>query len=62
MVPIVVIPNRALLNDQLRKATSFGIKALKWTTDITKIPDGYQIVFAALESVTSPKFSMYVLQ
>ena len=54
-VSVVVIPNRALLNDMLRKTQDMGISACRWTASNPSI-GGARIVYIALESVTCVKF------
>jgi DEAD/DEAH box helicase len=57
---LVVIPNKALLTDQLRKAKDLGIKACKWLASSQDIGDA-RLIFLALESATSPAFYGLVL-
>jgi hypothetical protein len=54
-VTVVVIPNKALLNDMLRKTKDLGIPVCKWTASKTHIGDT-RLVYIALESVTSVTF------
>jgi superfamily II DNA helicase RecQ len=52
---IVLIPNKALLWDMLRKAKEAGISSMQWTTSSHK-PTTERILFVALETATSRKF------
>jgi Superfamily II DNA helicase len=54
-VTVVVIPNKALLNDMLRKTQDLEIPACKWTASNTHISNA-RLVYIALESVTSVTF------
>jgi hypothetical protein len=52
----VVEPNKVLLNDQLQKATKYGIQAMQWTTSTLQVPAHIRILFLALETAASPAF------
>jgi DEAD/DEAH box helicase len=54
---VVIIPNKALLLDALRKATDFGIRCIQWktSTPITAA-DNVALLFVALETATHVKF------
>lgn len=58
----VVVPNKVLLDDQLRKAGNAGIKAIQWTTSTLQVPSYVRILFLALETATSPAFRQYVFE
>jgi len=57
---LVIIPNKALLNDMLRKARDAGIEACQWLANRTEVGDA-RLIFLALESATSPTFNAYVI-
>ena len=52
----VVVPHKALLNDHVRKAKAAGIGCIQWTTSMKAVDDDVQVIFLALETITSPGF------
>jgi superfamily II DNA helicase RecQ len=54
-ITLVVIPNKALLNDMLRKTEQLGIPTCKWTAGNRHIGDA-RVVYLAIESITSLAF------
>jgi hypothetical protein len=54
-ITLVVIPNKALLNDMLRKTQDMGISCCKWTAGHRHIGQS-RIVYLAIESITSLAF------
>lgn len=52
----VIIPNRALLKDQIECSTAIGLRVHWWTAGNSKVEEGTQIVFLAMESATSLSF------
>ncbi|KAG6842785.1 hypothetical protein H0H87_010428, partial [Tephrocybe sp. NHM501043] len=54
---VVVIPNKALLIDTMRKATEMGIRTIQWQTSTSRSASSNAILLlVALESVTHIKF------
>jgi hypothetical protein len=54
-ITLVIIPNKALLNDMLRKTQDLGIPCCRWTANSRHIGES-RIVYVAVESVTSLAF------
>lgn len=52
---LVIIPNKALLDDMLRKSQEAGIHACQWLARNHNVGEA-NLIFLALESVTSPTF------
>ena len=52
----VIVPNRALLKDQIERSNAIGLRIKWWTAGDSEVEEGTQIVFLAMESVTSPSF------
>jgi hypothetical protein len=52
----VVVPNRSLLEDHLRRAKKLAIIAGHWTAQDKRLPEGVQLVFVAMETAVSQKF------
>ncbi|KAJ6501063.1 hypothetical protein C8R47DRAFT_257476 [Mycena vitilis] len=59
---VVMCPNRSLLNDQLRSATKLGLKTHLWAVSepACNVPDGFNLLFVALESIVTRKFKASV--
>ena len=56
---LVVIPNRALLNDMLHRCQELNLAACQWKATMTIIYQN-RLILLAVESVVSPAFRMYV--
>jgi hypothetical protein len=52
----IVIPNRALLQDQIERSEAIGLKVKWWTAQNSEVDEATQLVFLAMESATSPSF------
>ena len=52
----IIVPNRALLQDQFDHAKAIGLCARWWTATNSEVEDEVQLVFLAMESATSPAF------
>ena len=52
----IIIPNRALLTDQMERANALGLCAQWWTASKPRVADETQLVFLAMESATSLTF------
>jgi hypothetical protein len=52
----IIIPNRALLQDQIERSTALGLRVTWWTARNNKVNDGTQLVFLAMESAVSQAF------
>ena len=52
----VVIPNKALLDDQRRRAAELSLVVHEWTVPNCKLPPGSQIIFVSVESATTEQF------
>jgi DEAD/DEAH box helicase len=52
----IIIPNRALLQDQIERAKAIGLQTHQWTAKNSQVDAGVQLVFLALESATSQTF------
>jgi hypothetical protein len=52
----IIIPNRALLKDQIERAHALGLCAQWWTAGNPRVDDETQLVFLAMESAVSPSF------
>jgi hypothetical protein len=52
----VIVPNKVLLDDHLRKAGDAKISAMQWTTSTLRIPPHIRVIFLALETATAPGF------
>jgi hypothetical protein len=59
LTTIVVVPNKTLLRDMVRKATEAGIDCIHWRAS-SKDFTNQSLMFVALETSNSPKFTMYV--
>jgi ATP-dependent helicase YprA (DUF1998 family) len=57
----VLVANRALLDDHLKRAEKLGLKAERWVAGVTTVATKTQLVFLALESATSQRFKKCVL-
>ncbi|KAF8956798.1 hypothetical protein BDZ97DRAFT_1925070 [Flammula alnicola] len=57
-----VIPNRALLLDQDRKAQNVGLSTQTWRVDHQQVRSATQLVFVAIESATHVKFNAFWLR
>jgi DEAD/DEAH box helicase len=55
LITLVVIPNKALLLDMIRKTRAYGIPTCQWTSAHRQIGDA-RVVYLAMESVTSLGF------
>jgi hypothetical protein len=56
----IIIPNRALLKDQMEHAEALGLCAQCWTASHPRVNDETQLVFLAMESAVSPAFKRLV--
>jgi hypothetical protein len=54
----VIIPNRALLQDQVDRSKAIGIRTHWWTASNSQVDEGTQLVFLAMESAASHSFKM----
>ena len=52
----IIIPNRALLQDQIDNSKTIGIRTHWWTAQNSKVHEDVQLVFLAMESATSKPF------
>ena len=52
----VIIPNRALLTDQIERTKAIGLHTTCWTAQNSKVDEGTQVVFLAMESAVSSSF------
>jgi hypothetical protein len=52
----IIIPNRALLKDQIERSEAIGLKVKWWTAQNPEVDEGTQLVFLAMESATSMSF------
>jgi hypothetical protein len=59
LTTIVVVPNKALLRDMMRKATEAGIDCIHWRAS-SKDFTNQSLMFVALETSNNPKFTAYV--
>jgi hypothetical protein len=55
LLTLVLIPNKALLSDSLRKTKDFGISACQWMSTNQSVGEAC-VVFLAMESITSRAF------
>jgi hypothetical protein len=54
----VIVPNRALLTDQIERTKAIGLRTMWWTSQNSKVDEGTQVVFLAMESAVSKSFKM----
>jgi hypothetical protein len=52
----IVIPNRALLQDQIERSEAIGLNVKWWTAQNSEVDEATQLVFLAMESASSPSF------
>jgi len=52
----IIVPNRALLEDQIKRSKDIGLNVMWWTAQSPQIAEETQIVFLAMESATSYAF------
>jgi hypothetical protein len=52
----IIIPNRALLQDQIDRSKAIGLRSHWWTAKNSRVDESIQLVFLAMESATSPSF------
>jgi DEAD/DEAH box helicase len=52
----IIIPNRALLQDQIERAKAIGLQTHWWTAQNSKVDAEAQLVFLAMESAVSLSF------
>lgn len=58
---LVVIPNRSLLEDTLKRAINFGISCAQWTVNTSeRVIKDTALILIAIESLASYKFKWYV--
>jgi hypothetical protein len=57
----IIVPNRALLEDQIKRSRDIGLETTWWTAKRSHVDDDTQLVFLAMESATSPSFKRYAL-
>ena len=55
----IIVPNRALLQDQMERSKAIGLDVVLWTARKPVVEEGKQLVFLAMESATSPSFKRY---
>jgi hypothetical protein len=57
---LVVIPNRSLMEDTLRKAMKSGVSCAQWTVDTSeRVIKDTALILIAIESLASYKFKLY---
>jgi len=54
---IVIVPNKALLDNLYRASEEANIPSYKWTVAHPTVPSGSRIIFLAIESVISNGFA-----
>ena len=52
----IIVPSRALLDDQIQKSKDLGLEVMNWTAKKPAVSDDKQLVFLAMESATSLTF------
>ena len=52
----VIVPNRALLEDQIARSQAIGLRTHWWTATNSNVNEEAQLVFLAMESATSKAF------
>ena len=52
----IIIPNRALLKDQVERSEAIGLKVKWWTAQNSVVDEGTHLVFLAMESAISATF------
>ena len=52
----IIVPNRALLQDQIDRSKAIGLRTHWWTAQNSVVDDETQLVFLAMESATSQSF------
>lgn len=52
----IIVPNRALLQDQMERSKAIGLDIMWWTARNQEVDEEKQLVFLAMESATSPSF------
>lgn len=58
---LVVIPNRSLMEDTLRKAINSGVSCAQWTVNTSeRVIKDTALILIAIESLASYKFRLYV--
>lgn len=58
---LVIIPNKSLMEDTLRKAMKFGVSCARWTVNTSdRAIKDTALVLIAIESLASYKFKQYV--
>jgi len=59
---LVIIPNKALLNDTLRKAQDLGISCCQWIASTSnRVTENVSLVLLAIESLSCYRFKKFVL-
>ena len=53
----VIVPNKALLQDQLERAERVGLRTCVWKASRSSVPKDIQLVFLAMESAVSQRFN-----
>jgi hypothetical protein len=57
---LVIIPNKSLMEDTLKKAIAFGISCAQWTVNTSpRVIKDTALILIAIESFATPKFRMY---
>jgi DEAD/DEAH box helicase len=58
---VVIIPNRSLMDDTLKKAMKFGVSCAQWTVSTSeRVIKDTALIVVAIESLASYKFKWYV--
>ena len=60
---LVIIPNRSLMQDTLKKAMAFGVSCAQWTVNTSdRVIKDTALILIAIESLATLKFRRYVFQ
>ena len=58
---LVIVPNKSLMVDTLRKAIHYGVSCAQWTVNTSdRVIKDTALILIAIESFASPKFRQYV--